>query len=368
MYSVYKIFPSSCPKCNNSFSSQSNFGIFHGKGNSLLEAMKYYHKKSPDLYFKYDIDHIMCNDCENVTMRINYLKRQVETLEEANNLIEMKGYTGWVEVKATGNMAKPVEYLSMLAKTELENLSREINDARNLASLEDDVVKGNEIFFNYFEPSLANIVEIYQQDLTSHIIRDKLKDYFGDYWEIISLDSRDFLITAEILKDVLTQWSKKEPSIDFTPVVSMYSKALENEITEKIFIEFKKSNYSHMFPNPTGKKSFDKNLEYLKLYTNNKRKLTLGEMAFCLQHIGCKLRNYDNNGFSHFLNNLFASQTIFCDVNKLPSRIMKYTAEYRNRAAHVSRVTLEECLSARKFLLDEPIRLLVLLFESLKTV
>ena len=90
-------------------------------------------------------------------------------------------------------------------------------------------------FFNYFEPSLANLVKIYQQDLTSHIIRDRLKEYFGDYWEIISLDSKEFLMTAERIRDVLTQWSTKEPWIDFTPVVSMYSKALENEITEKNF-------------------------------------------------------------------------------------------------------------------------------------
>ena len=39
MYLVYKIFPSSCPKCNNSFGSQNNFGIFYGEGNSLLERI-----------------------------------------------------------------------------------------------------------------------------------------------------------------------------------------------------------------------------------------------------------------------------------------------------------------------------------------
>jgi hypothetical protein len=107
-------------------------------------------------------------------------------------------------------------------------------------------------------------------------------------------------------------------------------------------------------------------LEAIRNFVDKKRHLAFGDMAFCLLNVGCKLRNSENNGFVQFLQETFIDFDNFCDVEGIPGRVIKYSQDYRNRAAHVSRLSRDECLEARAFLLDEPIRLMLSLVESYK--
>ena len=83
------------------------------------------------------------------------------------------------------------------------------------------------------------IVNKVRQKRASAAVRGKLKGIFGDLWEGVSSESKDFLVTAEVVKDELMSYSEADTAIDFTPAVQMYSVALEKEILDKVFIAFR---------------------------------------------------------------------------------------------------------------------------------
>lgn len=378
MYQAYKFFPSRCPKCEHTFRSQSDFGRFYGNGKSFINSLQNQMKAFPDIFpkveqngltgysNKYDVDFIICQNCENITMRIDYALRQVATLAEAEFLIENEGFTGWQEVTSYGNMARPIEHLSMLAQADLLMLQKAVGEARSLAVAENDEIVRADIFSASLDPALMGIVNKVRQEMASVAVREKLKGIFGNLWESISPDSRDFLVTAEVVKDELMSWVETDTAIDFTPAVQMYSVALEKEVLDKIFIAFRNSAFAKKLPDTTGQNSLDKSLEAIRNFLDKKRHLALGDMAFCLLNVGCKLRNSENNGFVQFLQETFLDFDNFCDVKGIPGRVIKYSQDYRNRAAHVSRLSRDECLEARAFLLDEPIRLMLSLVEAYK--
>jgi hypothetical protein len=88
-------------------------------------------------------------------------------------------------------------------------------------------------------------------------------------------------------------------------------------------------------------------------------------MAFSLLNVGCRLRGSEENGFARFLRQQVVSRDAFCDVSRFPQRLIEYVFEYRNKSAHVAKLSKAACLAARAFLLEEPVRLLILLEESL---
>jgi hypothetical protein len=88
-------------------------------------------------------------------------------------------------------------------------------------------------------------------------------------------------------------------------------------------------------------------------------------MAFCLLNLGCKTRSVDQNGFAEFLRTRLQDLEAFCDDHKFPGRLIEYVREYRNKSAHVAKLSKDECMAARAFLLEEPIQLLILLEKAL---
>jgi hypothetical protein len=56
----------------------------------------------------------------------------------------------------------------------------------------------------------------------------------------------------------------------------------------------------------------------------------------------------------------------FCDIDKFPGRLIEYSREYRNKSAHVGKLSKEACMAARAFLLEEPIQLLIALEKALQ--
>jgi hypothetical protein len=378
MYMVYKFFPPRCPKCEQEFNSTTTFAIWSGKGKSFADSIK----TQRELFFeifppsemhgrvgysnKFDIDFILCQSCKNITMRIDYASRQVTTEEEAVFLVEEQDFTGWQEIITYGNMTRPIEHLSMLAQADILMLRKAVGEARTLAMSEKDQAIGTDLFSATLDPALIGIVNKIRQEKASLLVHKKLSLIFGDLWNELTQESQDFLVSAEVLKDELMSFAETETAIDFTPAVLAYSKSLEREMLDKIFIAFRESPFSKSLPDPTGKKSLDRSIDTLKAFLENRRNITLGDMGFCLLNVGCKLSKTKDNGFANFLQETFMNFDELCDEKKVPARIIKYTDDYRNRAAHVSRLSKEECLAARAFLLDEPIRLLLTLIETYK--
>ena len=196
--------------------------------------------------------------------------------------------------------------------------------------------------------------------------RDRLCALFGSLWGQIAPECRDFLITAEVLKDTLIIFAETDPSIDFSPVVVAYSKAVEKDVFEKLFRPFTTSAYATAYPEATTKKDVTRSIDALKAFVAGGRELTLGDMAFCLLNLGCKLRRADHNGFADFLQTKIADLEVFCEGLSFPKRLIQYVQEYRNKSAHVAKLPKEVCMAARAFLLEQPIRLLISLEELLR--
>jgi hypothetical protein len=91
-----------------------------------------------------------------------------------------------------------------------------------------------------------------------------------------------------------------------------------------------------------------------------------GRWTFCLLNLGCTLRDAEDNAFGRYLAERFVGLGRFCDAEKWPARLRRYNEKFRNRAAHVDRLTLQECIEARAYLLEEPTRLLIGLVRALR--
>jgi hypothetical protein len=65
------------------------------------------------------------------------------------------------------------------------------------------------------------------------------------------------------------------------------------------------------------------------------------------------------NGFASFLDRIVGDLEQFCNYEQFPGRVITYVQEFRNKSAHVARLSKDECLAARAYLIEEPIFLLV---------
>jgi hypothetical protein len=379
VYIVEKFFPTHCPKCNNPFRSYSDFSIYAGGfGESFIKSKINMAKQFPELFKihefddgvfeienKYDIDYIICNKCKNVTLRIGYATKQVLEQNEAERLINEEGFTCWTKGIAKGNMTQEYIHLSFLGAADLNKLHGLVISARDKTSKIKDATKRGDSFTKIINPTLLEIVKKLQNKQTSVSISNNLSIVFGKYWDLLDKDCRSFLITAEILRNELERHSETNNSIDFSPAVIAYSKALEKGLLIYIFEPFKNLHEAE-FSIPTVKQpGLEKSVQILNDYLANRRELTLGDMAFCLKNVGCKMFNIDGNIFSKFLEKKVGDINNFNNIEKYPNRVIKYIQKFRNKSAHIARLSKEECTAARSYLLEEPVLLLVRLLEIL---
>ena len=375
IFLVQKFFPPRCPKCEHAFSSPQDFAMYGGERGSSFVSAKIQQAKlftelfgvtqevSPGVFFstnKFDADFIICNHCNNVSFRIQYASRTVMTREEAIRLVTTQGFTCWQEGAAFGDMAHPRSYLSILGAADLQQLESLVMQAKQGARGDPDA------FASVIDPALVEIVNKVRESRNTAAARERLSGMFGTLWQSLGPECRDFLVTAEVLKDDLISLTETDPSIDFSPAVQMYSKALEKDLLEKLFRPFASSTHTHDFPPTAAKQDLARSVAALHSFVAGSRELTLGDMAFCLLNLGCKMRMVEQNEFAEFLETRVYDLDIFCDDHKFPGRLIEYAQEYRNKSAHVAKLSKDACMAARAFLLEEPIRLLILLEELLR--
>ena len=375
-YTVYKFFPPRCPKCLKDFHSPTDFIEFAvGKGTSFLEALKSQFELFPEMYKislneklnmnsienKFDMDFSMCRHCNNATLRVKYAERQVMTFEEANELLTTDGFTSITESKSYGNMAQPLVHLNLLARAELVLLENTLKQAREKAASASDEMQGGDIYSHEIEPLLVYFMRKLHESDTLGKVQEHLQNQFSDLWGVVGEQCRNFLMTAEVLRAELDSYSEADPTIEYSSVVAMYSKGLEIELKLKLFTSFKQSSFASQLPQSLGDKSLDRSLVTLRGFVDGSREITLGDMGFCLLNLGCKSRNMEGNGFSMFLHDRIKNFEEFCNDSQFPGKLIQYAQDYRNRAAHVSKLTRLECMSARAMLLEAPIKLLITL-------
>ncbi len=252
VYIVEKFFPPRCPKCEQPFYSQADFAEWAGdEGRSFIDAKIKQAERFPELFKvaeeqpgifdvedRFDINFLICLHCKNVTLRIGYAMRQVLVQEEAERLISEEGFTSWKRGEAFGEMAKPQSRLSMLGAADLNHLQGLIQAARAKTSTKTDATERGDSFASLLDPALLEITRKALESRLSSSVAKHLSSIFGIHWNSVGEECRSFLITAEILKDLLGSLAETNPSIDFSPAVVAYSKALERGLLEKIFTPF----------------------------------------------------------------------------------------------------------------------------------
>ncbi len=373
VFVVRKFLPPRCPKCNHAFASLEDFADYFGTvGSSLVDAKVQQAQLTPELFGpvreatpgvfgtadKFASGFIICRHCQNVTFRIEYASRQVMSRDEAIRLVATAGFTFWQEAVAVGNAARPYSTLSMLGAADLQRLAADTTEAKARASGDPDT------FEDLLDPALAELVNKVRENRLAAAAKESLGALLGPLWMQLIPECRDFLVTAEVLKESLISLTDTDPSIDFSPSVAMYSKALEKDVLEKLFRPFLSFVGKDRFP-VAAKQDLVRSVAALQSFVATGRELTLGDMAFCLLNLGCKARHADQNGFAEFLRTRLLNSEAFCDRDKFPGRLIEYSREYRNKSAHVGRLTKDACMAARAFLLEEPIQLLILLERAL---
>jgi hypothetical protein len=184
-----------------------------------------------------------------------------------------------------------------------------------------------------------------------------LETIFGArLWERVPQSARRFLVTGEVLRTRLDIFSSAEPELDFSWAVLTYSKALESALAELVFVPYRDApNGFRDFPAALNRESIDKLNRYVE--RRDRGYLGLGDMAHCLANLGCAPTDDGDNGFRRFLESRGVDVGQLCG-SSLPNRLIKYVST-RNRAAHVSLMSLDDAIAVRRLLLEEPARLLV---------
>ena len=177
--------------------------------------------------------------------------------------------------------------------------------------------------------------------------------------------SQRSLLTAETLYVEFGTRAPPSSALDFSPVVVAYSKALEQVLRQKIFVEFRASDWAPKFRDcQAGSAPQQRASKTLRVFLQDgSGKLTLGPMSHCLSDLGCVKDLAHSNSFARFLNERLRDYRGFCD--RIPRRLKSFLHTYRNAAAHDDPMSRQDCERARSFLLGPPDRLLVDLIEQL---
>jgi hypothetical protein len=248
-------------------------------------------------------------------------------------------------------------------KAPLRRLQDVVDAARARARLFEDETEVGDAFAAGVEAALRDEGRRLPAERLQQV-RDALEKQFGSHWAALNESARTNLMTGDVLRRDLEEYASNEPAIDFSMAVSAYSKALESALSALIFRPYHAYPEARALPDAIEDSRQHRSVVALQRFLDG-TELTLGQMAFCLLNIACALRNAEPNAFARYLSERLLSLDRFCDEQAWPKRLMRYNEKFRNRAAHIDRLTLEECMEARAYLLDEPTKLLISLLETI---
>lgn len=237
------------------------------------------------------------------------------------------------------------------ARARARVLGRGEDDDAEAAAVEDSI-----------EPALAVYGQQVARDCLATAERE-LCEQFGDSWSKLPSSSTSDLVIAEVLRADLEGYQSQNPAQDFAAAVISYSRALESALLERLFLPLRESGSTRELI-PRSQRA-TQHAAKLNAFVAGEGVMTLGSMAFCLRDFACRNRPEPDNGFSRALEELVVDLGALCERDQFPQRLMEFNRLYRNRAAHTDRLTLQECLDARRFLLEEPTELLVVLARQL---
>jgi hypothetical protein len=249
-------------------------------------------------------------------------------------------------------------------RSALRRLQDVVEAARARVRVLADEDAAGDSFAAELEPALRDLKRQFAAEQLQQA-RDRMERHFGADWPRLGEDARTFLITGEVLRHHLEEYVSVEPAWDFSSAVAAYSQALESSLLERVFEPYRAYPGAIALPDTLDDERTRQSAEALRKFVEG-GKLTLGQMAFCLLNLGCAQRDVEDNAFGRYLAGRLVDLGRFCDGEKWPTRLRRYNDKFRNRAAHVDRLTLQDCIEARAYLLEEPTRLLISLGRALR--
>jgi hypothetical protein len=243
----------------------------------------------------------------------------------------------------------------------LRELQKAVVQAR-AAAADLDGDEAGKAYARVLSPALDRAIAQMLRRAAATSVRKALEEAFGAQWAVLGRRSQELMIMAELLRSDLEEYSSIDPGFDFAVAVHAYSRTLENAVLEKLFEPLR--DEGAQLPADTADRGLNRSLAALRRLRDENASPELGTMAFCLKNVGCGMAEAPENGFAALLDRRLTNRAVFCET--FPSELLRYTEEFRNRAAHVERMTFEECTEARARLMEEPVRLLRLLVSSLR--
>jgi hypothetical protein len=196
--------------------------------------------------------------------------------------------------------------------------------------------------------------------------RAQLEQIFGERWQRLSEQAQRQLVQAEVYRRDGELLADTDDGFEFSAPVNAYSKALEGELLRSVFEPFRLREDASELPERR-QGSEGTSLGVLRRFLNGKKAPALGEMAYVLENVGCRLRDDKPNAFARYLRERLVDHINWCDEAGFPHRVLDYTKCYRNRADHPGELSAADCKEARDYLFEEPVRLLLYLTESLRS-
>lgn len=221
-----------------------------------------------------------------------------------------------------------------------DSISKQINKIQESVEELDDRV---DQIFNVLEKEIETLLESKEFSLTQY--QRKVTEWF-DYWKALEEASRDIMPGAEYLLEKID-----ETDIDYSPFIIYYCKALELELLEKIFRNWRKyyrDNQPDLDIEEWNNKGLSKNKERDYKETHDRlvgfliknKKLTLGDMrmilSFVVGNTNRVARIPSLKLFQEFL------QTSTLSIKKEDLEIIKKINNYRNDAAHIELIKKED--------------------------
>lgn len=199
-----------------------------------------------------------------------------------------------------------------------------------------NIEEQEKIYHDFSEALINKVIETMdaRSDIKYGDVEKDLIGIFGDSWEKLSTDSKDYLITSRIVYNNTHTYQ-----IDFSPVCIPLTKALERELYNYFFDKFKQycatnEVKEHMFP------------------SGIKRTFTLGSIPYIFGSKTAEGSSPYNRVFVRYCSVLFKS-TIFKSEFELVNYLRKFeidisriTNDYRNQAAHkdkIGKIQAEKC-------------------------
>ena len=260
--------------------------------------------------------------------------------------------------------------LYKLGISELSQVVRRVTDVKKeLKDVEEE--ERAKIFQERIDQELRFLKKEFLAEIDYENYEKGLRKIFGKSWDSLDQESRQFLITAEILLDVFR--GVKDEKVDYAPVIVEYAKSLEQELVGKIFVKFKthlrdknlisseelfKSDWESLKLSPRNLKSFKKTCEIFESYLKDQLPMTLGAAWYILHESSQDFSSRCNLffEFKNFVRDLKLADYVFS--KGFIKGLQEFIEKYRNKAAHLDAMTMDQSKKCRSILLSEEPKLL----------